>query len=120
MLKLIPRAIIVCLILFPTIGGSSERPRVTDRVIAEGRALYAQNCSSCHGNAGRGDGPAALTLDPAPADFSAGKFKYGGKPEEIFKTLEEGIPNSMMVSYKYLSAVQRWSLVAYVESLKAK
>lgn len=37
---------------------------------AEGRALFAQNCVQCHGEDGRGDGPWAGSLDPAPSDLT--------------------------------------------------
>jgi high-affinity iron transporter len=38
--------------------------------MARGAALYAQNCASCHGVAGHGDGPAARTLNPRPVNFT--------------------------------------------------
>lgn len=45
---------------------------------AEGRALYLGNCAVCHGIAGRGDGPAAAGLDPAPSDLTAISRRAGG------------------------------------------
>ena len=36
-----------------------------------GRARYAENCASCHGTSGRGDGPAAAGLRTPPADLTA-------------------------------------------------
>lgn len=36
----------------------------------EGRALYAENCASCHGSAGRGNGPWAEMMEPAPSDLT--------------------------------------------------
>jgi mono/diheme cytochrome c family protein len=38
--------------------------------VAEGRRLYRIYCSGCHGAQGRGDGPAADDLGPAPADLA--------------------------------------------------
>src|SRR6476660_5092996 len=40
--------------------------------LARGAAIYRENCSSCHGDAGRGDGASGRGLDPKPADLSAG------------------------------------------------
>ena len=37
--------------------------------------LYAAHCASCHGPAGRGDGPIAPFLFPGPRDFAAGTFR---------------------------------------------
>ncbi len=35
-----------------------------------GRALFAENCAVCHGETGRGDGPAAAGLTPPPNDLT--------------------------------------------------
>jgi mono/diheme cytochrome c family protein len=39
---------------------------------AEGKKLYAAYCSSCHGDAGKGDGVAARSLPVKPADHTNG------------------------------------------------
>lgn len=36
----------------------------------DGAAFYAENCVSCHGASGRGDGPLAAGLTPKPADLT--------------------------------------------------
>ncbi|MFD0858751.1 c-type cytochrome [Roseovarius aquimarinus] len=36
----------------------------------EGRALYVENCAQCHGPTGRGDGPWAKGMNPAPSDLT--------------------------------------------------
>ena len=35
-----------------------------------GKALYTDYCAACHGNSGKGDGPAAAGLSPRPADLT--------------------------------------------------
>ncbi|WP_373049841.1 c-type cytochrome [Thalassovita aquimarina] len=45
----------------------------------EGAALYAENCSICHGATGRGDGEFAKGLRPAPADLTAITRRYDGQ-----------------------------------------
>jgi mono/diheme cytochrome c family protein len=39
---------------------------------AQGRKLYLTYCSSCHGDKGKGDGPAASSLPAKPADHTDG------------------------------------------------
>ncbi len=35
-----------------------------------GNDLYHKNCAACHGEAGKGDGPAAAALNPKPKDLA--------------------------------------------------
>lgn len=39
---------------------------------SEGKKLYLTYCSSCHGDSGKGDGPAARSLPVKPADHTDG------------------------------------------------
>jgi len=39
---------------------------------AEGKKFYSQYCSTCHGEKGKGDGPAAQALPVKPADHTSG------------------------------------------------
>ncbi|SRR5579884_2389359 len=41
----------------------------TSANLAEGKTLFNANCAPCHGASGAGDGPAAASLNPKPADF---------------------------------------------------
>jgi mono/diheme cytochrome c family protein len=36
----------------------------------QGRKIYNEKCQFCHGIKGNGDGPAAASLNPRPADFN--------------------------------------------------
>jgi mono/diheme cytochrome c family protein len=40
---------------------------------AQGQKLYATYCSGCHGDTGKGDGPAARSLPVKPIDHTDGK-----------------------------------------------
>lgn len=41
--------------------------RITEDVLGAGAKLYADNCASCHGARGMGDGAAGKSLNPSPA-----------------------------------------------------
>ena len=55
-------------LLSAAIASSPTPP--TAESIARGRALWTQHCALCHGETGRGDGPAADNLKQRPDDLS--------------------------------------------------
>ncbi len=42
--------------------------------LADGASTYSTYCATCHGATGKGDGAAAASLTPRPADFSTAAF----------------------------------------------
>jgi mono/diheme cytochrome c family protein len=47
-----------------------QKPAQDSDHAKKGRALFVQHCVSCHGPAGKGDGPAASALKVPPADLT--------------------------------------------------
>ena len=88
------------------------------RVPSEAAMAFMMNCMACHGPTGAGDGPGAAALNPKPRAYATEKFKQGEKPEEVFKTLSTGLPNTPMVSFAHLSEDERWALSYWVLELK--
>jgi mono/diheme cytochrome c family protein len=89
-------------------------------LLTRGKNLFAQTCATCHGPEGKGDGPGGLGLNPKPRNFTAGTgWKNGTRLEDIYKTLDEGIKGSSMVSYNYLTKKDRMALAHVVQSLGA-
>ncbi|HTO68819.1 MAG TPA: cytochrome c [Myxococcota bacterium] len=57
---------------------------------ANGKALYAQYCTSCHGAAGHGDGPVAGTLNPKPANHTDHQFMASLSDEHLYQVISKG------------------------------
>lgn len=72
---------------------------VNASTLAAGKTAFTRNCATCHGSDARGDGPAALALDPKPADLNTGQFKYGDQDWQVFRTIWEGVPRSGMAKW---------------------
>lgn len=85
--------------------------------LKNGAKLYAQNCTSCHGDKGFGDGVAGKGLEPAPADFH-GEGMANSAPAKSFNVIRVGVPGTGMVAYNALSDKEVWDLAFYVNSLR--
>ena len=78
------------------------------------KKLFAENCSSCHGDNGGGDGPAAAPLARAPTNFHIQQPSV----DYARRVLNEGVAGSAMPPWKHqLTEPQRQQLVDYVRSL---
>ncbi len=89
----------------------------TPELVEQGKQVYANNCVTCHGPEGKGDGPAAAAFNPKPRDFTAGVWTEGGTPAQVFHTVSNGIPGTSMPGFGSLSVVDRWRVVHYIRSL---
>lgn len=85
---------------------------------AAGKALYNTQCALCHGNTGKGDGPAGKSLKPSPRNFTLGQFKYGSSDAQIIAFIKKG--KAPMPGYAMLKEQQVKDLLAYIRSLKKK
>ena len=93
-----------------------------------GKQTYEQQCVSCHGSAGKGDGPAGLAALPMPRDFSVGLFKFDadsdgrtGTDRDLFLVIRDGGAaaggSPLMASWAQLGDERIRELVVYVRSL---
>ena len=93
-----------------------------------GASAYAMYCVTCHGATGKGDGVAAAALDPKPADFSVGAFKYDtngngtkGDVDDIKAIVKDGAAkyggSPLMAPWPMLSAEQLQAVAEYIKSL---
>lgn len=91
--------------------------------IARGHELFTQNCSSCHGDRGLGDGVAAAGLQtpvPVPAIGSRGKTP-NLTPTLAYNVISVGVRGTAMASFAAaLSPQDRWNIVNYVYSMRGE
>lgn len=90
----------------------------TAKLLARGEALFKQNCTSCHGDTGLGNGPAAGTLNPRPRNFTqpAG-WTRGYRITDTFETISHGVKGTGMNAFDFIAPADRMALVHYVRSL---
>src|SRR5690606_40829979 len=76
--------------------------------------LYQQQCASCHGSTGAGDGPASAGLDPPPIDFTDRSRARERSVFALYQVIEQGLEGTSMVSYAHLPSEDRWALSFYI------
>ena len=99
-------------------AGTRDTEPVTERTIATGRALFRERCVACHGERGRGDGPASPGLVPPPADLVLHVPQHSDG--ELFYMVSRGMPGSAMPAWREtLGERERWEIVHYLRVLAA-
>lgn len=105
-------------------GASLSNPLpVTIPNLEQGKTLYLNMCSQCHGLEGKGDGSIVkLGKFPAPPSYGTGNSSRGGAMKDltdgkIYHTITHGV--NLMGSHKsQLTPEQRWKVVMYVHELQ--
>lgn len=95
---------------------------------AAGKKIYDAHCATCHGSDGRGDGPAAPMLSPAPRDFSTGTYKLrstetGQLPtdDDLRQTVRKGVYGTAMPNWEgVLSDGDIRAVVDYVKTFSPR
>ncbi len=81
--------------------------------ITAGQAIFVAKCVTCHGTGGKGDGPAAVALDPHPADFTdGGRWAASSQGTKQWVVLN-GVQGTGMVP-PGLSPDDAWAVLAYI------
>ncbi len=85
--------------------------------LTRGKATYERHCQSCHGSSGRGDGPAAASLNVQPANFQQSRSLLKSD-DELLRTIEHGVVFSPMHSWRgQLTDEEMQDVLAYVRLL---
>lgn len=88
--------------------------------LARGKQLFAARCAVCHGEGGRGDGPAGRGLNPPPADFHDRERMDHASPLKLFHAIRYGVEGTAMPSFAALPEMDAWDLAYFVRSLGAE
>ncbi len=80
--------------------------------------LYAYNCAACHGEAGGGDGPAALTTAVFPVAFDDLPYMFTMRDDVLYAKIRRGGMGTDMPNFgSLLTPHETWLLVDYIRAL---
>ncbi|MCH7724494.1 MAG: cytochrome c [Bacteroidetes bacterium] len=106
----------------PTLAIALENPlakfKGNAKIISLGKTLYTQQCATCHGDSGLGDGASARFLEKHPRNLTTLEFQ-SQTDGEIFWKIDNG--NSPMPTFKeILTEKQMWIVVNYLRTFASK
>ena len=85
-----------------------------------GEGLYFSRCAYCHGDSGRGDGPAGVTMDPAPPDLTSDDYWAARTRASVAAAILAGSPGTAMPGYEgILDEEELGMLMDHLETLRA-
>ena len=104
--------------------------------IERGRAVFEQNCATCHGKRGKGDAPGASAMKPQPTDLTMLTRRYGAFPAGRVEATLKGTDQTRahtpgMMAWKALfladangnettADARVKDVIAFIESLQVK
>lgn len=98
----------------------SQAPVITPDP-TRGAPLYAQHCSVCHGDAGAGDGPAGIGLEPPPSNLRDSARLDRLSLYDLYNAVGLGIAGTDMPAFAdQLDERQRWDIATYIASFSAQ
>jgi putative heme-binding domain-containing protein len=81
------------------------------QAIQEGRSQFRFNCAMCHGVEAQG-------TQKAPS-LTTGRWAHGGSDGELFRTIQHGIPGTLMPAQEsILTEAETWQVISYLRSLQ--
>ena len=87
----------------------------SDDILSQVQTLYTEQCASCHGERGQGDGPDAGELSTSPIDFTDQAFMGYKTAADLYQSISGGMGE--MHAFADLGEDDRWALTAFLRSL---
>lgn len=101
---------LTCLVVLWSIPGLGAT-RKGDPLI--GRKLYMTHCFTCHGVTGKGDGPAAVRLEPRPRNLTDDAYMSGKTDQDLYNVISGG----SAVLHRF-SGMPEWKQLFYPERIR--
>jgi mono/diheme cytochrome c family protein len=120
--------LVIALIGMPWPMLKHGRPLLRTALVTEGAAgdtraapeLYQKRCAACHGQGGRGDGPAAAAMQPRPRDFADPSWQSSVSDEQLRSVIRQGGSarqlSASMPAHPDLRAEQVDALIRFVRA----
>lgn len=106
----------------PATAAEEKNPlTVNAATLAGGKKVYEAKCQSCHGPAGKGDGPDADKKYADTMDLTQAARAARNSDGQVFYKVWNGRLNPKMPAFsEQLTKDQAWAVVAYAQSLRQK
>jgi mono/diheme cytochrome c family protein len=105
----------------PTAAGEKNPLTANDATIGDGKKLFTAKCQRCHGASGKGDGADADPAHKTDMDLTAAARAARNPDGVVFYKIWNGRTSPKMPAFsEELNKEQVWSLVTYVQTLRAK
>ena len=96
-----------------------EGANLGSAVLTDAAQNYAKHCAMCHGEEGKGDGPAAAAMDPSPTDLTDAEKMGALSDEALLEVLSNG--KGTMPGYaSMLKAEELKALAEFVRGMSAE
>ena len=105
--------------LLATFNIEINKTPITPVSLTNGKNIFENNCSICHGLTGNGEGPMASQFDPSPAVLSDPQLTGDANTTayDNFEVINVGIANTAMMAWaEVLSETQIWDVTYYIRT----
>jgi respiratory nitrate reductase gamma subunit len=102
------------------------RPALSPQLIADGKRLYIDTCSACHGVGGRGDGEHSADIKDAQGipvlarNLVSEPLRGGASPAQVYRRIAAGMPMGdgewLMPPLAALGSNNIWAVISYLEA----
>ncbi len=108
----------------PKVDLPSKWPNADEASVDRGQKLYVNNCATCHGVTGKGDGAQdqrdSSGMPTPPRDFARGIYKGGRDRESLYARIVLGMKGTPMPANPSLKPDDVGDVINFMNSLSAK